>query len=106
MVNTGVKRTGPYDPKAVVPRAYHVEVAESEADWVAELLQRDYSSGQHMFPMGIKMRFVPDVNQLINFNTRTKTAQPLLLVNWHLKTKCRMPTLGKSRTSIRWAVPG
>lgn len=69
------RRTGPYDPQAVIPRAYHLEVAESEAGRVSELLQRDYSSGQNQFPMGIKMRFVPDVNQLMNYNTRGKAAQ-------------------------------
>jgi hypothetical protein len=30
-INTGKRRTGPYDPKAVIPRAIHIEVAELEA---------------------------------------------------------------------------
>jgi hypothetical protein len=65
-INTGQLRTGPYNPKAVIPRAIHIEFADSEARRVTSILQHDYASGQHKFPMGIKMRFVPDVNQLMS----------------------------------------
>lgn len=55
-----------------LPQAYHLEVAEDQAGRVSTLLQQDYSSQQKEFPMGIKMRFVPDANTLINHSTRAK----------------------------------
>ena len=67
VINTG--RRGKYDPNAELPRAVHIEVAEHQAARVSSLLQLDYSSSQSQFPMGIKMRFVPDINQLMNFST-------------------------------------
>ena len=56
-----------------LPRAIHLEVAEGHAARVSKLIQEDYSSSTTAFPMGIKMRFVPDINQLMNFATRTKS---------------------------------
>ena len=71
VINTG--RRGKYDPDIELPRAIHIEVESSQAARVATLLQQDYSSAQSTFPMGIKMRFVPDINQLMNFETRSKS---------------------------------
>ena len=71
VISTG--RRGKYDPNVELPRAIHLEVAEGEAGRVSRMLQDDYASNQSSFPMGIKMRFVPDINQLMNFTTRTKS---------------------------------
>ena len=73
VINTG--RRGKYDPSVELPRAIHLEVAEGQAARVSTRLQEDYSSRNLEFPMGIKMRFVPDINQLMNFTTRTKSIQ-------------------------------
>lgn len=72
-INTG--KQGAYDPNAILPRAYHLEVAEDQTGRVSTLLQQDYSSQQKESPMDIKMIFVPDVNTLMNHSTRAKTAQ-------------------------------
>ena len=82
VINTGCR--GKYDPNISLPRAIHLEVAEEHAARVSTLLQADYSSSQKTFPMGIKMRFVPDINQLMNFSTRGKSLQ---LAKWLSKKR-------------------
>ena len=71
VINTG--RRGIYDPNAKLPRAIHIEVAEDQAARVSGLLHKDYASNQEYFPIGMKMRFVPDINQLMNYGTRSKS---------------------------------
>ena len=72
-INTG--RRGKYNPDVQLPKAIHIEVAEGQAARVSTMLNDDYSSAQTTFPMGTKMRFVPDLNQLMNFQTRAKSIQ-------------------------------
>ena len=72
-INTG--RRGKYNPDVELPKALHIEVAEGQAARVSTLLNKDYSSAQTTFPMGTKMRFVPDLNLLMNFQTRAKSTQ-------------------------------
>ena len=98
VISTG--RRGKYDPNVELPRAIHLEVAEGEAGRVSRMLQDDYASNHSSFPMGIKMRFVPDINQVMNFTTRTKskTSKALTRLNLMFQQK------DTEMTKIYWAI--
>lgn len=103
-INTSKK--GAYNPNAALPRAYHIKVAKQVAGYVTNLLQQDYLSQQKKFPMGIKIRFVPDMNTLISFASQAKLAQ-LTACQLTFEEKLDMWILEKSSICfqrIKWQV--
>ena len=71
------------------PRALHVECARQHSPTVQKELQKLYNSKAKSFPLHIRMRFVPQIQQLLDLQSKRKAHQ---LANRQMgwTTQCQM----------------
>jgi len=69
-------------------RAIHVETGKDQYFLLKEILSAVYCVDQKVFPMGVKLQFVPDFYTLTNEVSKAKVLQlrnRLALFLWHVK---------------------